>query len=322
MKLSVVTAVKNRPHHIAKSADVISSMDFHSEHIIVDWASNPPLQRDDLPCDNRIVLVRVNTDYPWWLAGAYNLGFSFATGDVVLKSDADILPGPGFFSSLQYNSSYADFSCGRLTSQEWMMDSSSFPSSGLFWAKRKALADVRGFNPLIYGWGWDDIDLYSRLFSAGFAAMKLASIDSTEIKHSNEARRGDLFRCSCSFDLPPQFFSELVNGISNLINSRISLYSVNSLWQFPLLSQYEDLLHGGQLFASHLREYCIPKAELNSILADSLAVVWSHQKIYGRSHRFFSYIRWKLKSEAYKKAIFENFFEKRIIPISSTEQLQ
>jgi glycosyltransferase involved in cell wall biosynthesis len=321
MKLSIVTAVKNRPEHIAKSAAAISAQDFHFEHIIVDWASNPPVQRQDLPDDQRIVLVRVNGNMPWWLAGAYNLGFAIASGDAILKSDADILPGPEFLLWVLNNCNQAGFSCGRLTSQEWMMDSSLYPSSGLFWAKRQALVDVRGFNPLIYGWGWDDIDLYTRLFSAGHIALRLKPLDTVELNHSSQDRKAGLFDCCGSLDLPPKHFPDFANNISNLINARISVFCAYSLLQFPKLSQYLDLLHSGNTVEKHFQSLRIPENELNSILNECLDVVWRHQRDHA-DHKIFSYMRWKLKSKVYKQSVLANFICGRIIPLHPSETLR
>ena len=315
MKLSIVTAVKNRPEHIAKSAEAISILDLHSEHIIVDWASDPPLKRANLPRDKRIVLVRVNTNFPWWLSGAYNLGFAIAKGDLILKSDADILPGPEFLSSIIQNSTIADFSCGRLTPQEWMIESSLYPSSGLFWAKKHALNNVRGFNPFIFGWGWDDIDLYSRLFSSGYTVLRLKALDTIELKHSNEIRNANILNTKCFFDMPSEKNADVANKLSNLVNSRISALCMQYPCEFPLLSHYLELIHPGNPPSSFINRFSLPADVTEFLLKDCLGLVWANQKLCC-SNKLLGYIRWKLKSREYRRFILKTFFGDRILPIA------
>jgi GT2 family glycosyltransferase len=90
--ISVVTVSMNRTEHLKKSAAAISQSPHHSEHLILDFGSSKPITSADLPKDHRIRLIRV--DAPggrWWLSQAYNLAFSLAECDSILKVDADVL---------------------------------------------------------------------------------------------------------------------------------------------------------------------------------------------------------------------------------------
>lgn len=316
MRISIVTAVKNRPIHISKSAAAISASELHCEHIIVDWASDPPVHREELPKDKRIILIRVDKNLPWWLAGAYNLGFAIASGEVVLKSDADILLGPKFLSQIIENSSHADFSCGRLTMQDYALDSSLFPSSGLFWAKRQALINVRGFNPLIFGWGWDEIDLYTRLFSSGHTAIQLKQMDTIELKHSNEERKANLFNTPCYLGIPAKHYANLSNGISNHINFRISVYCSNLHRDFPSLDHYVSLLRQGNLFFNFFNGFFLSDDVLQSILDDCISLSWSHLRLHSKYNPW-PYLRWMLRVSAYRRILLQNYIHDRIIPLAS-----
>lgn len=186
--LSVVTAVKDRSFEVHQCARVISNSDCHFEHIIIDWGSDPALLVSDFAFDKRIKLYRVETALPWWLSQAYNLGFSLAGGSFILKVDADILVSPHFFETNYSSIAKADFACSRLTYQDRLLDEDLFVTNGLFWVSRKAIYGVSGFNPYIYGWGWDDLDLYSRLFLAGFSAVRLTSNGVSELRHPDSQR--------------------------------------------------------------------------------------------------------------------------------------
>ncbi len=59
-QLSIVTVCMNRVRHLQRTAPLVSAWPYHQTHIIVDWSSDTPVQREDLPDDSRIQLVRVD----------------------------------------------------------------------------------------------------------------------------------------------------------------------------------------------------------------------------------------------------------------------
>lgn len=189
--LSIVTVALNRTAHLVQSAKCVSQSDVHDEHLILDFGSNPAVMREELPDDPRVRLVRCDWRGDWWLTHAYNLAFALAHGDWILKLDADALIPVNFLTTLMESqqSSGIDFLCDRLTVQDWKLPSSMFRTNGLFLVSRDALSAVRGFNPYIQGWGWDELDLYSRLFLAGFSSKRLPKDDVHSIDHSDAERQ-------------------------------------------------------------------------------------------------------------------------------------
>ena len=69
VKVSIVTVCMNRRAHLLVSADHVSRWPHHQEHLILDWSSDQPLTRADLPADSRIRLVRVDGERYWFFKG-------------------------------------------------------------------------------------------------------------------------------------------------------------------------------------------------------------------------------------------------------------
>ena len=189
--ISVVTVTRNRTDHLIRSAELVAQSPIHREHLILDFGSTPEIDRRLLPSDLRIRLIRCNWSGDWWLTHAYNLAFALTDGDWILKLDADALIPPGFLVQLEsmQRAGGAQLLCDRLTVQDWKLPSSLFRTNGLFFVSKAALKAVRGFNPYVQGWGWDELDLYSRLFLKGFSAARLPQASVSSIEHSDEQRQ-------------------------------------------------------------------------------------------------------------------------------------
>lgn len=157
---SIVTAVRDRSRQLQTSAGAISRFGNHAEHLILDWSSQRPVRRRDLPDDDRIRLVRVEGEGQWWLSRAYNLAFRLAGGRWILKADADAVLEKTFFDAFAPAAATLQIRhlVGGLAGEGCLDD------LGLFAVEREALLGVGGFNPALYGWGFDDLDLFERLF--------------------------------------------------------------------------------------------------------------------------------------------------------------
>jgi len=157
---SIVTAVRDRLGQLRITAAAISRHGHHAEHLIIDWSSQPPIRRQDLPADPRLRLVRVEGERQWWLSRAYNRGFQLARHGWILKADADALLGEAFFR--RFAPAAATLQLRYLIGG--VAAAGGLDDLGLFAVERAALLAVDGFNPYLFGWGYDDLDLFERLF--------------------------------------------------------------------------------------------------------------------------------------------------------------
>jgi hypothetical protein len=151
-ELSVVTVVMNRLVHLLITAPRLSRWSTHHEHLILDWSSDPPLQRHSLPDDSRIRLVRVEGESCWHLTRAYNLAFSLARGALVLKLDADC-----------WVSDEAPAWVPQLKPESYQRSATGGGLNGIFLIRRQDFLESGGFHEGLQGYGHDDKDLYGRL---------------------------------------------------------------------------------------------------------------------------------------------------------------
>jgi glycosyltransferase involved in cell wall biosynthesis len=95
----------------------------------------------------------------WNLNKARNAGYRHADGDVLLFLDADTVLEPNFLSDALQKLKPGAFVTG-LTSPPWN-------GCGCMLIYKNDFEQVRGYNELMEGWGYDDIDMYERLKASG-----------------------------------------------------------------------------------------------------------------------------------------------------------
>lgn len=251
MNVSIVTVSMNRTDHLLQQAAAVSTLQGHQEHIIIDFGSSTPISRDQLPNDERIQLHRVESpNGRWWLTHSFNLAFALASGDCILKLDADILPSQHFMDALfmEQFATGAHLMCNRLTLQDWSLPSELFTSNGLFLCKKTSLARVGGFNPYIQGWGWDEIDLYSRFFLAGFPASRIPRDGLVLLQHDNALREHPVSTtCLQRCGLPQKTLDQVIATrrlqAQNEKNRRIAVASIKKQIRWPSLEDYAEAYH-------------------------------------------------------------------------------
>jgi hypothetical protein len=229
--VSVVTVTQNRTHHVIESARAVSRMSMHDEHIILDYGSAVPVSRAELPPDSRVRLIRANpTRATWSLSESYNLALSLTKSEWILKVDADVILSNTFEDTLCFDplSAHAEFFCSRLTLGDWSLPDENYASNGLFLAKRSLLEKIRGFNPYLNGWGWEDIDLYSRVFLAGATVAKLPHQGVTTIPHDAADSVGvKALELLMGSGIPPKILgavsAENIKGASSTMNRAVAI---------------------------------------------------------------------------------------------------
>jgi hypothetical protein len=173
----------NRAEHLMISAAHLARWPHHAEHLILDWSSDRPLRREELPEDHRIRLHRVEGERRWNLCRAYNFAAVLSRGEVLLKLDADCWPAPE--SDPQ----------ALLREGPLWMGAGAGGSAGQFLMQRDLFERVGGFNEWMVGWGFDDKDLRVRLELAAPCPLRtLAEGWVVVIPHADAARVGAVVR--------------------------------------------------------------------------------------------------------------------------------
>ena len=155
-RLSIVTVCMNRREHLLTTALKVAKWPHHHEHLILDWSSEIPLLRGELPDDPRIRLIRVDGERDWHQPRAYNLACRLSTGQRLLKLDADCWPAALSASDVLL----------RETSRA-VFGSGSDGRVGQCLLDRALLNRVGGFNEVLLGYGFDDKDFRARLEAVG-----------------------------------------------------------------------------------------------------------------------------------------------------------
>jgi len=178
---SIVTVCMNRRDHLIQTTAAVAAWPHHSEHLIVDWSSREPLQREELPADPRLRLLRVEGEQRWNLARAYNFALAQAKGTCLFKLDADCWPqqleAPDQLAGAERVCHFGSGPDGRLG--QWLLD-------------RDIWEQLGGFNEFLQGYGFDDKDLKARLtFQLGLRPVALPLEAIGVIRHSVLLRSGD-----------------------------------------------------------------------------------------------------------------------------------
>lgn len=180
--ITLISACKNRQHHLVKLLESISCFNEIDEIIIVDWSSDESLRPLIEKFQNgKIILAEVPGQDNFLRCHAFNLAARLATKDKLIKLDADIQVKGNFFARyhLHENSFYAGKS-------ELAKDENEYGLTGLLYLRKTDFFNVNGYNEYLTTWGRDDIDLYSRLEKTG---LKFIEMDYTFFYHMPHGER-------------------------------------------------------------------------------------------------------------------------------------
>ena len=181
LELSVVTVCMNRQQHLLQTAPKVQAwaagLGLAWEHLVVDWSSDVPIQREHLPPGASVRLLRVSGEQHWSASRAYNFGCFQAQGERLMRLDADCWP-----QELNARMVHA------LAKHQVLQGAVNGGSEGSWLMSKGLFQAVGGFHELLQGYGCDDIDLRARLQATGVDVITLPKQALGVIHHSSAMR--------------------------------------------------------------------------------------------------------------------------------------
>ena len=181
--LSIVTACRNREHNLKLA--IKSWLLLEPEEIIIcDWGSTVPINSDILEVNGvsvKITVIRVEAD-KWILTWAFNEALSRVNTDFVLKLDCDHVVSKDF---LEKNiPAKESFMRGHWRNAEKGQEY----INGAFMSCTALLRAVGYYDERITTYGWDDSDLYERLYDACLKSSVFAKGTVTHLEQCETTR--------------------------------------------------------------------------------------------------------------------------------------
>lgn len=150
--ISVVTCSKDRNEYLVKNFSSTKNISNLKEHIHIDFSSN--LNTKNLyKTNDKLKIIHIRNENEWWLTRAFNAGFHYASGDYILRLNADSELKFEEFNKINLeNISYINFRFGTT-------------DYGNILCKSSVLEKINGYNEFIFGWGYDDLDIHNRIIA-------------------------------------------------------------------------------------------------------------------------------------------------------------
>ena len=189
-RIAIVCACKNRHSNLALCLPSWLNIGF-GHVFIIDWGSSPSVEHyltrhlPEFIHNQNLTIIRNNSPLSstWILSSAYNIGFRAAKDyDFILKVDCDHLLAPDFLTSLP------ELSSGSLVRFYSDYSSESKYLSGIFLVSSCLLCSVNGFDERIKNYGWDESDLFSRIFEIANHCSLIKTNHISHVKHSDAER--------------------------------------------------------------------------------------------------------------------------------------
>lgn len=185
--VSIVTCAMNRTENLLKALPTWLACSEVTEVVLVDWSSKEPVAIALTAAgiaDRRIRIVRVDGEPRWILSYAFNIGFRFAHGASIVKTDADIQLKPDFFNRNPLQP-------GQFIAGDWRRAAKGQEHiNGFFYLARDDLRKIKGFNEYIITYGWDDDDIYERMVESGLERQCVDVESLWHIPHDDALRIG------------------------------------------------------------------------------------------------------------------------------------
>jgi glycosyltransferase involved in cell wall biosynthesis len=164
------------------------------EVIFVDYGSRVPMQelvKNYLNSFNNITYIYLATQgWLWCKAHALNVGIQHAKGTYIIVTDIDIIYAPNFLTIIESKikeNYFCIYQCYYLpknfinfhqlnfqsNSNDWLKSDDT--GTGLLVAPQAALLEIGGFDTFFKIWGFEDMDIFSRLQQFGLQFLHIST---------------------------------------------------------------------------------------------------------------------------------------------------
>ena len=166
--ISVCYGCKNREENLLVSIKSIINNDYINDIVVVDFNSDRNVRNflnDNISekLFKKLNVIEINDNVPWILSYCYNIGFSFAKNERILKLDADYVLDNRFIHHLQNDCDDSEV----FYAFDWQdfedKNDNRRHCNGLFYVTKSQLNKTSYFNHKICFYGHDDCDLKDKL---------------------------------------------------------------------------------------------------------------------------------------------------------------
>jgi GT2 family glycosyltransferase len=175
--LAIVIVTMNRTAHLHETLRSHCKLDNVDKLTILDYGSKETVKLNYEHFSFPVRLIRIEHKNSWSLARAYNLAISLTDADYILKADADMYISQELVDLAKSNLSEDKFLTGN-----------PFDLSGPLIASKNAIEAAHFFNQDLIGWGYEEIDLYSRMRELGLKQVLINNSNFDFIEHGDNLR--------------------------------------------------------------------------------------------------------------------------------------
>lgn len=199
--ISLCVSCKGRLHHLRETLprNLFDNADYPSlELVVLDYNSTDGLsdwmQRNlsSYMDAGRVSYFRSRHPKFFNISHAKNLALRLAKGDIIGIVDADNFTGKGYAYYLADNVQPGTFLVGCRMQENSFQPADDEGCVGRFALRREAFYEIGGMNEELVGWGYEDIDFYSRLMAKGHRCRSLPHQYTTCIPHTDAERSREL----------------------------------------------------------------------------------------------------------------------------------
>jgi glycosyltransferase involved in cell wall biosynthesis len=219
---SIVIGFRNREisriKHVLESLSKQSLKDF--ELIFVDYGSEPDTQKEAEKLvksyDFAKYLYSDTRGWFWNRSHALNTGIKYASGEVIVISDIDLIFPVNFLErlhELSFQNTFYTFNCyylpantnySQITKSD--LDRSTINYVGLCSITKADLAEINCFDEYYLNWGGEDDDLYVRLENKGCKKQQM-KVDKFPVLHQWHERQSPAYPTPWYLDMITYLYS-------------------------------------------------------------------------------------------------------------------